>query len=139
VGSAGGILTMAACCFDICVAAGGADTLGGGGEGGDCDTCGEGVAGTGAAVGATGATGATDSAALEVSSTFGAALAGAGAPSNNLLKHHTCEINYKKLSLPVIVIVHKSCPALTVAPSSTSRFSRTPLTGEGTGTDVLKK
>jgi len=42
------------------------------------------------------------------------------------------------LSLPVIVIVHKSCPALTVAPSSTSRFSIIPLTGEGTGTDVLK-
>lgn len=37
----------------------------------------------------------------------------------------------------MIVIVHKSCPALTVAPSSTSRFSITPLTGEGTGTEVL--
>jgi len=68
------------------------------------------VAGTGAA-----ASGVTDSAALGVSSltfgvlsTLGAALAGAGAPSNNLMKHHTCEINYKKLFLPVIVIVHKS-------------------------------
>lgn len=40
------------------------------------------------------------------------------------------------LVLPVTVIVHNSCPALTVAPSSTSLFSTTPLTGEGTGTDV---
>jgi len=74
---------------------------------------------------------------LGVTSTLGAALTGAGPPSNHLLKHHTCEINYKKLFLPVIVIVHKSCPALTVAPSSTSRFAIIPLTGEGTGTEVL--
>lgn len=46
---------------------------------------------------------------------------------------------WKNYYLPVIVIVHKSCPALTVAPSSTSFFSRTPLTGEGTGTDVFYK
>lgn len=38
----------------------------------------------------------------------------------------------------MIVIVHKSCPALTVAPSSKSLLLRTPFTGEGTGTDVLK-
>jgi len=132
VGSAGGNLTMAACCFDIWgAAAGGAATLGGGG---DCCACGGGVTAAGAATVA--ATGVTGSAALGVSSTLGAALA--GAPSNNLLKYNIYEINYKKLSLPVMVIVHKSCPALTVAPSSTSRFSITPLTGEGTGTDVLK-
>ncbi|KAE9524566.1 hypothetical protein AGLY_014616 [Aphis glycines] len=129
VGSAGGILTVAAG-----AAAGGA-ALGGGGGGGDCCACGGGGgAETGVATAA--AAGVSGSAALGVSSTLGAALAGAGAPSNNLLKHNICDFNYKKLSLPVMVIVHKSCPALTVAPSSTSRFSIIPLTGEGTGTDT---
>lgn len=32
--------------------------------------------------------------------------------------------------------MHNSCPALTVAPSSTSLFSMIPLTGEGTATAV---
>jgi len=126
---------VAAGCFDIWGAAAGGAALGGGGGGGDCCACGGGAE-TGVATAA--ATGVSGSAGLEVSSTLGAALAGAGAPSKNVLKHNICDFNYKILSLPVIVIVHKSCPALTVAPSSTSRFSRIPLTGEGTGTDVLK-
>jgi hypothetical protein len=88
VGSVGGNLTVAACLDIWGAAAGGAATLGCRG----CDICGGGVAGTGAAAATT--TGVTDSAALGVSSTTGAALAGVDAPSNHLLKHHTYEINY---------------------------------------------
>lgn len=147
VGSVGGTLTVVFWCLnDSETAAGGAATLCGGG----CDDCGGGVAGTGGGVAGTGAaavtgTDVTDSEAVGLSSTLGVLsslgsfLVGAAPPSNNLLKHHTCEINYIKICIPVIVIVHKSWPALTVAPSSTSRFSMIPLTGEGTGTEVLNK
>lgn len=84
VGSAGGNLTVAACCFETCGAAtAGAATLGGGGG---CDvgwdgvdvTCGGGVF-TGAAT-----TGVSTG--FGVSSTLGADLAGAGVPSKYMIK-----------------------------------------------------
>lgn len=78
VGSAGGNLTIAACCLETCgVGVGGAATLGGGG---DWDTCGGGDVGVGAGA----ASGVTDSVAFGVSSTLGVSLAGAGAPSKEI-------------------------------------------------------
>jgi len=91
VGSAGGNLTMAACCLEICGAeTGGVGTLdgdGGGGGGGADDDCGVG-GGDGAGVGGV-STGAFVSVAFGTFSALGVALVGAGPPTI-----HTNNIHY---------------------------------------------
>lgn len=92
VGSDGGTLTVATCGLDTWGAAtGGAAALGGGGGGGAWVDCGGGV--TGALAAATGAGAATGSAALGVSSTLGAALAGAADASYQTTQNikNTCK------------------------------------------------
>lgn len=76
MGSAGGNLTVAACCW---VAVGGAATLGRGGGSG-CDVCGGGSGVDVVGVGGAACIGTLDSVTLGASTTLGASFFGAGAP-----------------------------------------------------------